>query len=211
VALIGIACWSYSVTYLVKDFTQGRIRSRRCIHIHIMAAEASRQETPFSESIPPSCSIASRTGWSTFAIPTWSHTIPVRTFFQFGESIKPQPRLDRGGGEPLAHLGRSLYVSLSYHQHRSFIEVNVPLIVGSSSLLLVMSGVSSEGIVAIGGRYGSVSSICDTQTIGLISIDLFLYTRGYPCDHCTCRCKSECHEAIQLPGECRAPPVYVSI
>ncbi|KAI0287067.1 hypothetical protein BC826DRAFT_78133 [Russula brevipes] len=79
VALIGIVCLEqqcYSVTYLVKDFTQGRICSRRCLNIHIMAAEASRQGTPFSESILPSCSIASRTVWSTFAIPTWSHMIP---------------------------------------------------------------------------------------------------------------------------------------
>ena len=107
---------------------------------------------------PISC--LSPPGWSISATLLLSLRLPVR-------NMSPQPctgaceadgarPFNRGVCEVLAHLVRSLYVGLPGCRSTTK-SSTLYFIAGSLSLLLTMSGVSSEGIAPTCGRSGFVT------------------------------------------------------
>ena len=89
----------------------------------------------------------------------------VYSFFQVisGARKCAEPHFFSSAYEVMAHNGRSLYVSGTISAHSSSRDI-IPL-VGSSSLPLTMSGVSSRDVDLIGGQYGSVTRGSDFSPV----------------------------------------------
>jgi len=83
---------------------------------------------------------------------------------------------DSGGREALARSLRPLFVSAPRRRRSPLIQkVHLPLIAGSLSLLLIMSGKSSKAVSLTGGRYGFTRSHASPLWF-ILYLSLFVWT-----------------------------------